>query len=136
MGVNKVILIGRLGKDPESRSTKSGQNRCNFSLATDESYKGKDGERHKHTEWHRIVLWGKQADIAQQYLHKGALVYLEGRIQSREWEKDGQKRTTTEIVASNFRMLGDKPPVPHDGTSAGVEPEAPSPEITDDDIPF
>jgi len=107
MSVNKVILVGRLGRDPETRYTGSGQAVANFSLATDETYKDKSGERQKRTEWHKIVVWGKQAEIAQQYLKKGSLVFVEGRIQSREWQdKEGQKRTSFEIVANNFRMLG------------------------------
>jgi len=107
MSVNKVILVGRLGRDPETRYTGGGQAVANFSVATDESYKDKNGERQKRTEWHKIVVWGKQAEIAQQYLKKGSLVFIEGRIQSREWQdKEGQKRTSFEIVANNFRMLG------------------------------
>ena len=107
MSVNKVILVGRLGRDPETRYTGGGQAVANFSVATDESYKDKAGERQKRTEWHKIVVWGKQAEIAQQYLKKGSLVFIEGRIQSREWQdKEGQKRTSFEIVANNFRMLG------------------------------
>ena len=107
MSVNKVILVGRLGRDPETRFTSGGQAVANFSVATDESYKDKSGERQKRTEWHKIVVWGKQAEIAQQYLKKGSLVFIEGRIQSREWQdKEGQKRTSFEIVATNFRMLG------------------------------
>jgi single-strand DNA-binding protein len=107
MSVNKVILVGRLGRDPETRFTGGGQAVANFSVATDETYKDKNGERQKRTEWHKIVVWGKQAEIAQQYLKKGSLIFIEGRIQSREWQdKEGQKRTSFEIVASNFRMLG------------------------------
>ena len=107
MSVNKVILVGRLGRDPETRYTGGGQAVANFSVATDESYKDKNGERQKRTEWHKIVVWGKQAEIAQRYLKKGSLIFIEGRIQSREWQdKEGQKRTSFEIVASNFRMLG------------------------------
>src|SRR5579871_521945 len=107
MSVNKVILVGRLGRDPETRYTSAGQAVCNFTLATDETYKDRAGERQKRTEWHRIVVWGKQAEIAQKYLKKGSLVFVEGRIQSRQWDdKEGQKRTTVEVVASNFRMLG------------------------------
>src|SRR3977135_1648060 len=113
MSVNKVILVGRRGGDPEPRYTGGGQAVANFSVATDESYKDKNGERQKRTEWHKIVVWGKQAEIAQQYLKKGSLIFIEGRIQSREWQdKEGQKRTSFEIVASNFRMLG--------GRSAGA----------------
>ncbi|MGA2813766.1 MAG: single-stranded DNA-binding protein [Candidatus Acidiferrum sp.] len=116
MSVNKVILVGRLGRDPETRFTGGGQAVANFSVATDESYKDKNGERQKRTEWHKIVVWGKQAEIAQQYLKKGSLIFIEGRIQSREWQdKEGQKRTSFEIVASNFRMLGGR----GDGAAAG-----------------
>jgi single-strand DNA-binding protein len=107
MSVNKVILVGRLGRDPETRFTPNGQAVCNFSLATDESYKDRAGERQKRTEWHRIVLWGKLAELAQQYLKKGSLIYLEGRIQSRQWDdREGQKRTSFEIVANTMKFLG------------------------------
>ena len=117
MSVNKVILVGRLGRDPETRYTGGGQAVANFSIATDETYKDKNGERQKRTEWHKIVVWGKQAEIAQQYLKKGSLIFIEGRIQSREWQdKEGQKRTSFEIVASNFRMLGGRA----DGATAGA----------------
>ena len=151
MSVNKVILVGRLGRDPETRYTGGGQAVANFSVATDESYKSRSGERQKRTEWHKIVVWGKQAEIAQQYLKKGSLVFIEGRIQSREWQdKEGQKRTSFEIVATNFRMLGRS-----EGTAAGAsagggmgsygaEHEAigsedtggPEPQVSDEDIPF
>jgi single-strand DNA-binding protein len=138
MSVNKVILVGRLGRDPETRYTSSGQAVCNFTLATDESFRDRSGERQKRTEWHRIVLWGKLAEIAQQYLRKGALVYIEGRIQTRQWDdRDGNKRTSTEIVANVMRMLG-----PRADTAVEAEPvppdqeEASSPEISDEDIPF
>jgi single-strand DNA-binding protein len=106
--VNRVTLVGRLGKDPETRYTSGGQAVCNFSVATDETYKDRAGERQKRTEWHRIVMWGKLAEIAQQYLKKGALVFIEGRIQSRQWEdkRDGQKKTSYEIVADTMKMLG------------------------------
>src|SRR5260370_31392620 len=107
MSVNKLMLVGRLGRDPETRYTGGGQAVANFSMDTDETYKDKNGESQKRTEWHKIVVWSKLAEIAQQYLKKGSLLYLEGRIQTREWQdKEGQKRTTTEIVATNFRMLG------------------------------
>ncbi len=158
MSVNKVILVGRLGRDPETRFTSGGQAVANFSLATDESYKDRNGERQKRTEWHKIVVWGKQAEIAQQYLKKGSLVFIEGRIQSREWQdKEGQKRTSFEIVATNFRMLGGR----SDGMAAGAGASAPAtasrtedfdhagpadepmggpgpagPDISDEDIPF
>jgi single-strand DNA-binding protein len=153
MSVNKVILVGRLGRDPETRYTGGGQAVANFSVATDESYKDKAGERQKRTEWHKIVVWGKQAEIAQQYLKKGSLVFIEGRIQSREWQdKEGQKRTSFEIVANNFRMLGGRgdggsgsfgggarseehdQSGPSDDFGGGGPPA--SPEISDEDIPF
>jgi single-strand DNA-binding protein len=161
MSVNKVILVGRLGRDPETRYTGGGQAVANFSIATDETYKDRNGEKQKRTEWHKIVVWGKQAEIAQQYLKKGSLLFLEGRIQSREWQdKEGQKRTSFEIVASNFRMLGSR----GDGAAVGVgagagasgggrhddfeghaappddpfgsNPAPGGPDISDEDIPF
>jgi single-strand DNA-binding protein len=153
--LNKVMLIGRLGRDPETRYTSGGQAVANFSVATDETYKDRNGERQKRTEWHKIVVWGKQAEIAQQYLKKGSLIFIEGRIQSREWQdKEGQKRTSFEIVATNFRMLGGR----GEGMAAGAGAAAPAarsedlahapsgaeesygsasgPEINDEDIPF
>ena len=136
--VNKVILVGRLGRDPETKYTSSGQAVCNFSIATDESYKDRNGERQKHVEWHKIVVWGKQAETAQQYLKKGSLVFIEGKIQSREWEKGGEKRTSFEIVASSFRMLGSREGVAAAAGAAGGSASAadPGPEIDDSDIPF
>jgi single-strand DNA-binding protein len=158
MSVNKVILVGRLGRDPETRYTGGGQAVANFSIATDETYKDRNGERQKRTEWHKIVVWGKQAEIAQQYLKKGSLIFIEGRIQSREWQdKEGQKRTSFEIVATNFRMLGGRAdgaaaganaggmgggaPRGGDDFDAGAGHDEPSahgagPEISDEDIPF
>ncbi len=161
MSVNKVILVGRLGRDPETRFTSGGQPVGNFSLATDESYKDRNGERQKRTEWHKVVLWGKLAEIAQQYLKKGMLVYIEGRIQTRQWEdkRDGQKRTSTEIVASTMKMLTSRAEGAAAGASAGAgagasggmgraadpdmeggpmpdEGGAAGPEISDEDIPF
>src|SRR6202166_463195 len=123
MSVNKVIIVGRLGRDAETRYTGGGQAVANFSVATDETYKDKSGERQKRTEWHKIVVWSKQAEIAQQYLKKGAQIYLEGRIQSREWtDKEGQKRTSYEIVATNFRMLGSR----SDSVGGGARNAAPA----------
>lgn len=150
MSVNKVILVGRLGRDPETRYTSGGQAVSNFSLATDESFKNKTGERQKRTEWHKIVVWGKQAEIAQQYLKKGAQIYLEGRIQSREWmDKENQKRTSFEIVATNFRMLGSRADSAGSGAASGgsgdFDAAGPAahpaddqagPEVSDEDIPF
>jgi single-strand DNA-binding protein len=159
MSVNKVILVGRLGRDPETRYTGGGQAVANFSVATDETYKDKNGERQKRTEWHKIVVWGKQAEIAQQYLKKGSLIFIEGRIQSREWQdKEGQKRTSFEIVATNFRMLGGRSEnaaaagaaagarsggddfeshaAPTEDSYGGSTPASGGPEISDEDIPF
>ena len=147
MSVNRAILVGRLGRDPETRYTSGGQAVCNFTLATDETYRDRNGERQKRTEWHRIVVWGKQAEIAQQYLRKGSLVFIEGRIQSRQWDdREGQKRTTVEIVANNFRMLGGRgesgtgsgatEPEPQAAAAAAGAEEMPSTEISDEDIPF
>jgi single-strand DNA-binding protein len=157
MSVNKAILVGRLGRDPETRYTSGGQAVANFTLATDETFKDRSGERQKRTEWHRIVLWGKLAEISQQYLKKGMLVYIEGRIQTRQWEdkRDGQKKQSTEIVANVMRMLTSRA----DGATAGAGMAAGAgqgrstdvdfdagpgaddaaihgPEISDEDIPF
>ena len=108
-GVNKVILIGRLGKDPEVRNLESGATVANFSMATTETYKDKTtGERKEITEWHNIVLWRGLADVAAKYLHKGDLVYIEGKLRTRSWEKDNVTRYTTEIVGDNMNMLGTK----------------------------
>lgn len=106
LGVNKVILVGNVGKDPELKFTPSGQAVCNFSLATSETFKDKAGDKQTKTEWHNIVIWGKIAEIANQYLKKGSQVYLEGKITTRSWDdKDGNKKYTTEIVVSSFQFL-------------------------------
>ena len=106
-GVNKAILIGNLGSDPELRHTPGGTPVANFNIATTEQRVGKNGERTEYTEWHRIVCWGRLAEIASEYLTKGRQVYIEGRIQTRQWEdREGNKRSTTEIVAQNMQMLG------------------------------
>jgi len=105
--VNKVILIGNLGRDPELRFTRDGQGVANFTLATNERWRDKEGQNQERTEWHRIVVWGKTAENCAQYLQKGRSCYIEGRIQTREWEdKEGNKRQTTEIVAQNVTFLG------------------------------
>lgn len=104
-GVNKVILVGRLGTDPELRSTPSGAQVCALSIATSETWV-KDGKREEKTEWHRVVLWGRQAELAQKYLKKGRMVYIEGKLQTRSWQdQQGQKRYTTEIVANNLQFI-------------------------------
>lgn len=106
-GINRVILIGNLGKDPEIRNLEGGVKKANFTLATTETYRGKDGERQEHTEWHNIVLWRGLADIAESYLKKGNTVYIEGKIRNREYmDKENNKRYITEIIADNMIMLG------------------------------
>jgi len=139
--VNKVILIGNLGRDPELKYT-PGQNAvCNFTLATNEKWTDKSGAKQERTEWHRIVVWGKQAEICGQYLKKGRQVYIEGSLTTREWnDKDGNKRTTTEVKALRVQMLGSR-----DGGGGGARTGSedpgpsfsePDPEFSDDDIPF
>ena len=109
MSVNKAILIGRLGRDPEVRYTPNGEAVANFSIATDEQWKDKNGERQTRTEWHNITLYRKLGEIAGQYLRKGSLVYIEGRIQSRKYTgKDGVERTAYEIIGNEMKMLGSK----------------------------
>ena len=147
-GVNKVILLGNLGKDPELSYLPSGQSVAKFSLATSRKYKDKSGELKDETEWHNIVAWGKLGEIAAQYLKKGRQAYIEGRISSRKWEdREGKQRTSFEIVADEVVLLGGR------GDEGGGEPARPaqpraatartddfdepaSQEITDDDIPF
>jgi len=105
-GVNKVILIGNVGGDPELRYTPGGTAVTNFNIATNESWTDKSGNQQEQTEWHRIVVWGRLAEICNQYLHKGSKVYIEGKLQTRGWEgQDGQKRYTTEVVARDMQML-------------------------------
>jgi single-strand DNA-binding protein len=108
-GVNKVILVGRLGKDPEVRNLENGATVANFTMATSENYKDKTtGEKKEVTEWHNIVVWRALAEIAQKYLHKGDMVYIEGKLRTRSWEKEGVTRYTTEVVADNMTMLSPK----------------------------
>ncbi len=114
-GVNKAILVGNLGRDPELRKTQNGQVVVNFTLATSETWTDKSGERVERTEWHKIVVWGKTGEMCAQYLSKGRTVYIEGRIQTREWEdKEGIKRYTTEINAQTVNFIG-----PRTGGSGG-----------------
>lgn len=106
-GVNKVIIIGRLGTDPETKTVSSGQAVTRMSVATSESWVDRDGQKQEKTEWHRIVVWGKLAEICAKYLAKGRQVFVEGRLQTRSWEDNqGQKKYTTEIVATNIQFLG------------------------------
>ena len=137
--VNKAILVGRLGKDPEVRYTPDGLMVTNFRLATDETRKDKNGERVQKTEWHSIVTFGKLAEISSKYLSKGKLVFVEGRIQTRSWEdKDGNKRYSTEIIAANMRMLESKGAAKTDETT-GYDSMPPFPDgesVQEDDVPF
>lgn len=134
--VNKVILVGRLGADPEVRYTPDGAMVTTFRLATDEQWKDKNGERTQRTEWHRVVAFRKLAEICGSYLSKGRLVYVEGRLQTRSWEdKEGQKRFTTEIVASNMQIL-DRGPSKDAGTDERVPGPADMEQTSDDDVPF
>lgn len=105
-GVNKVILIGHLGQDPEARTLDNGNTVVNFSLATSEKWKDKQGEQQQHTEWHKITIWGKLAEVAARYLKKGHAVYIEGKLKTRSYEQDGIKKYSTEILANNMTMLG------------------------------
>ena len=118
-GLNKVILVGNLGADPEMRYTASGTAVCKFSLATSRKFTGKDGQKQEKTEWHRIVAWAKLAEICGQYLAKGKQVMIEGRIEYGSYEKDGVKHYTTDIVAENMQMLG-RPRRPRPGPGAGA----------------
>jgi single-strand DNA-binding protein len=120
MSVNKVILLGRLGQDPELKYTPGGSPVCNFSLATTESWTDKSGQKQEKTEWHRIVVWGKLAELCNQYLAKGRQAFLEGRLQTRSWDdKDGNKRYTTEILASTVQFVGG-PSATNNSTNTGA----------------
>ena len=140
-GINKAILIGRLGSDPEVRYTPSGVAVANFSIATSEEWKDRDtGEKKERTEWHRIVAWRRLGEICGEYLSKGKQVYVEGRIQTRSWDdRDGNKRYTTEIVATDVQFLGSRDDAGAgrpQGSTAGDFPGPPGPGFDDDDIPF
>src|SRR5215831_4017906 len=141
--INKVILVGRLGRDPELKYTASGTPFCRFSMATDEGWTDKgSGERTERTEWHNIVVWDKLAEICNEYLTKGRLVYIEGSLQTREWDdKEGVKRKTTEIRARDMVLLGGGSPQGEGGSKRGSDSGMSSSmggntPITDDDIPF
>ncbi|WP_020528504.1 single-stranded DNA-binding protein [Flexithrix dorotheae] len=143
-GVNRVILVGNLGKDPEVRDLESGAKVATFSLATSESYKDRNsGERITQTEWHNIVVWRGLADVAEKYLKKGSQIYLEGKLKTRSWQdKDGNNRYTTEVVADNFIMMGRSPegagpsndPGPSEPPSAETQNSDAGTDI--DDLPF
>ncbi|OGT99527.1 MAG: single-stranded DNA-binding protein [Geobacteraceae bacterium GWB2_52_12] len=139
--LNKVMLIGNLGKDPEVRFTASGQAVASFSLATSEKFKGKSGEMEERTEWHNITLWGKLAEIAGEYLSKGKTVYIEGRLQTRKWQdKSGNDRYTTDIVGDKMQMLSAKGERSGGGDSSSAQKSTAAsyeePPFQDDDIPF
>ena len=144
--VNKVIILGNLGRDAEVKTTPNGSTVANFSLATTETWKGKDGQKQEKTEWHRVVLWGKTAEHVGGFLTKGKAVYIEGRLQTREWDKDGQKHYTTEVHVDQFQMLdsrGDSAGPTHKGDNNGFDEPAPAASSGgggggdfSDDIPF
>jgi single-strand DNA-binding protein len=141
-GVNKVILIGNLGKDPELRNFEGGNVVANFSLATTEVYRDRTGNKVEQTEWHNIAMWGKLAEIAGKILRNGAKVYIEGRIKNRSWEdKEGNKRYITEIVAENFTLLGPRQGNGNQGGGTDYEMSHSQPEgdknmVVGDDLPF
>ncbi len=131
-GVNKVILLGNLGKDPEIRTLESGVKLARFPLATNEYYKGKDGELVEKTEWHNIILWHQRAELAEKYLKKGSQVYIEGRLQTRQWDdKEGNKRYTTEIIGDVMNFVGGRP----GGESGGQKEQDPMIQSKDADMP-
>jgi len=132
--INKVILVGHLGRDPEVRYTPNGDAVAEVSLATTESFKNRDGKREDRTEWHSLVIWRGQAEFAKEWLKKGQLVYVEGRLQTRQWEdKEGQKRSKTDIQVDQITMLGSSGRGREKDTAEPETPAAPSP---DDEIPF
>jgi single-strand DNA-binding protein len=135
--VNKVILVGNLGADPELRYTPGGAAVAKFNVATHEQWTGKDGQKGERTEWHKIVAWARLGEICGEYLHKGSQVYIEGRIQTKSWEdREGVKRYTTEIIAQTMKMLGS---AGKGGEAKSQEERFPTEEpvsIPDDDIPF
>ena len=141
-GVNKVILIGNLGANPELRYTAGQQAVANLRIATTEKWTDKSGQKQEATEWHRVVVWGRQAEICNQYLTKGRQVYIEGSIRTRQWQdQQGQKRFTTEIVARNVQMLGGRGERPPEDAEATVPPDESAIRDDfgggpDDDIPF
>ena len=146
--VNKAILVGNLGRDAELRYTPGGAALANLSVATTEVWNDRSGQRQEKTEWHRVVVWGKQAETLQEFLLKGRQVYVEGRLQTRKWDdRDGNTRYTTEVRADRVVLLGrrdgdggsrspDRPERPDAQSAPGMEGPAPAPELTEDDIPF
>ena len=151
-GINKVIIVGNLGQDPETRYMPSGAAVTNFTVATTESWKAKQsGEQKERTEWHRVAMFNRLAEIAAEYLRKGSQVYIEGKLRTRKWQgQDGQDRYTTEIIADEMQMLGGRGGAggagggggsfgggaPQQGGGGGNAPPQPGPDDFDDDIPF
>ena len=136
-GVNKVILIGNLGKDPELRYLPSGQAVTKFSLATGSKWKDKEGQWQDRTDWHNIVAFGKTAEICNEYLKKGSQVYIEGRIQTRSYDdRDGNKKWITEIIAQSMQMLGRKGEAEEEISETAEEPQTGETKSEDDDLPF
>jgi single-strand DNA-binding protein len=136
-GLNKVMVIGHLGKDPEMRYTPSGRPVTTFSLAVSRSWNTAEGERRSETEWFNIVAWGNLAEICKQYLHKGQQVYIEGRLQTRRWEdKEGQKRTSVEVVANEMMMLGDRRDNSKQSQESDQVDEGLDPIADEDEFPF
>ena len=142
-GVNKVIVIGRLGSDPEVKTVSNGSNVARLSVATSENWTDRDGQKQERTVWHRVVVWGKLADLCGRYLSKGRLVYLEGRLQTRSWEDEqGQKRYTTEIVANTVQFLGganmqNESSQNYDSSSPNLQDFGPEPSFdSSEEIPF
>lgn len=133
-GVNKVILVGHLGADPDMRYTPSGHGVCELRVATSESWNDKNGQRQERTEWHRVVVWGKRAEVCSKYLAKGRQVYVEGRIQTRSYDdKDGNKRYITEVIAADVQFLGGGGS--RDGASRPMPgPDSSAPQMTDSDF--
>jgi single-strand DNA-binding protein len=147
MSVNKAILVGRLGKDPELRYTSNGRAVANFPLATDRRWKSQDGQLQSETTWHNIVVWGRQAEVVNEYMSKGRQLFIEGRISNRSYDdKDGNKRWISEVVVENFTFLGDRgdtggtgggPSSGSSGPSGDQPPPPPQGEASDDDdLPF
>jgi single-strand DNA-binding protein len=143
--VNKVILVGNLGRDPERRSTPSGQQVATFSVATSRRWRDRDGNRQEQTEWHNVVVWGRQAEVAGEYLKKGRQIYIEGRLQTRSWDdkQTGEKKYRTEVICDNFQMLGQRGGDYASGQSGDrgmIDPDlgggGGGASVDDDDIPF
>ncbi len=140
-GVNKVILLGNLGMDPEIMTLESGVKMARLRLATNEYYKGKDGENVEKTEWHQVVLWRNRAELAEKFLSKGRTVYIEGRLRTRQWQdKEGNQRYTTEIIGDVINFIGGRPDqdgaTRQSGSEAPSDPPAPDTPPEEDDLPF